>query len=157
MKRILALLMAMAMVFAFAACSKDGKDTKAASETAEDKAVEVEAEVEAEVEPEVDADAEAVEAYVDLVAAELESAMQNDQMALEVEAEGTSVVYRFSYKDPQYTGPEMEKALEDGIDSAASTFEDSLELMKAEEPAVSAIVIEYYDANGDILAERTFR
>ena len=145
MKRILALLMAMAMVFAFAACSKDGKKADLNPGTVDfggDYS---------------DADADAVEAYVDRVAAEVESSMQNDQMAVVIETEGTSVVYKFSYKDPKYTGPEMEKALEDAIDANASTFETSLEQMKAEEPAVSAIVIEYYDASGDLLASRTFR
>ncbi len=133
--RLLALVMAMAMVFAFCACNSEDSGSGSGSS----------------------GDADKVAAYVEKSAAEAEQSLENDMMEIELDSKGTAVVYRYTYKDPQYTGDIMKDALENALASASESFDASLELMKSEEPAVSSIIVEYYDASGELIISKTFR
>ena len=95
-------------------------------------------------------DAEAVAAYVDLYKDDV-AAMSGDQMMMSLEARGTAVVYLYVYTTVYDYSTEMANTLFQGMEAQSSTLATALSGMQSECPQVTAMIYEYYTADGDLI------
>ncbi len=70
-------------------------------------------------------------------------------MKLELVAEGTNVVYKYTYTVP--TLDNAKDVLDESFETQDATFESSAELIRKECDAVKNVVWEYYDMNGKFI------
>ncbi len=107
---------------------------------------------------------EAVAEYVRKNKAQIESASNEASsgvMTCKVVARGTAMVYQFAYTEV-YCSTDAEKsqmktALEESLNSMGDAVDSALELIKKEEPNVSSIVYEYYEAGGDLIISKEYK
>ena len=162
---LLCLMLSLALVLSFAACSKDKDDKKEDEETSKSDTVKDEKEDEEPAEDEKPADEEdeelvededdaeaKVKAYVAKSADLVEQAYTNESMSMKVIAEGTKIVYVCTLKTVEKADLDTSK-IEELLDGVEGTLETLLESMKREEPSVSGIAYRYLDKNGDVIAE----
>ena len=102
-------------------------------------------------------DEEKVREYVELNKSSYEASSSNDVGKGFLEARGTSVVCGFQYSVDLPSG--TAEAFGDTMESEAmvTMFENVTNMVKAEEPAVTSVFIEYYDKNGKLLYSKEFR
>ena len=80
-------------------------------------------------------------------------------MTLELLARGSALVYSFQYSADimeQLDSEALGEALESSLDTTASTYESLLPSMKLGIPELESIIVEYLDADGNVLASRQF-
>ncbi|MBE7053123.1 MAG: DUF4854 domain-containing protein [Ruminococcaceae bacterium] len=170
---LLCLILSLALVLSFAACSKDKDDEKDDEETSksdtvkddekendeDEEIVDEDEEVvdeDEEIDEENDEDAdEKVKAYVEKAASATEEMLSNDTMTMKVKSEGTKVVYECTILTE--VDDDKKAALEEYMDSVEDTMKSMLTQMQKEEPCVSAILYRYLDKNGDLIAEATIK
>ena len=91
-----------------------------------------------------------VAAYVAQNKSQVE-AMSNDAMTMALEARGTAVVYVAAYTTIYDATQEMVDAMQQNMATQSSTLATALAGMKSECPAVTAIIYEFYTADGDLI------
>ena len=81
-------------------------------------------------------------------------------MTCEVEARGTAFVYKYTYTSLNLSTPEefanAKATFKEQFASASESLEYAFNLIKQEEPNVSAIIYEYFDADGDLIISESF-
>lgn len=102
----------------------------------------------------------AVAKYVQANEKEVESTSSNSDIKCEMIADGTNIVYKYTLKTiTEYKSEheeDVEARFEDVLMNQEYDIYEALVDMQSEEPAISAIVFEYYDANGNKLFEKTY-
>lgn len=148
--RVLAGIMTVFMMFAMTACSEPAEQPSTEVEQPVD---EVEQPVEQAEESEA---AKAVAAYVEACRDQVAEMNTDDTFEIKVVAKGTAVVYEYTYNSIDNLTDEdrafMKQALEDEVDKNKETVQKSLETIKSEEPNVTAMVFEYYEKSGKLIA-----
>ena len=141
--RLLCMMLSLVMVLSFVACGNDD---------AEDSE-----EVEKEVVEEVKELTPEEKAVAEFVAASRDGAVasgSNEYGTLDIKADGTVIVYMFTYKGIDETSAEVKKALDEALE--ATDAEKTLEDIKSEESAVTGVRFEYYESDGDIITSKEF-
>lgn len=118
------------MVLAFGACGDSNKSESSKNESA-------------------------VEAYVAQNKSAMEQ-MSDDSATLSLEAEGTAVVYGYTYKN-QKASEELGKFLDVEFENRESTFQEILKQMQKECPQVTAIYFRYYGNDGKLIREYIYK
>lgn len=146
--RLACMILAITMVLSFVACDKEeAEETEKVEEVEEVEKVE---EVK-EPTPEEKAVAEYVSANRD----EAVASGSNEYGETDIKAEGTVVVFMYTYKDIDETPDGMKEALDEALDSDEA--EQTLENIKSEESAVTGIRFEYYESDGDLITSKEFK
>ena len=109
-------------------------------------------------------DEKAVKAVKDYVDANRDAVLEtykSDQYKIQLEAKGTSVVYKYFYSDIDNLSDEqineMSSAFKSQFESMNDVMDATLELMKKEEPAVSSIIYEFYTTSGKLIYSCEFK
>jgi len=109
-------------------------------------------------------DEQAVKAVKDYVDANRDAVLEtykSDQYKIQIEAKGTSVVYKYFYSDIDNLSDEQINELANNFksqfDSLNDVMDSTLELMKKEEPAVSSIIYEFYTISGKLIYSCEFK
>lgn len=109
-------------------------------------------------------DEQAVKAVKDYIDANRDVVLEmnkSDQYKLQLEAKGTSVVYKYFYSDVDNLSneelDEFASAFKSQFDSLNDVMDATLELMKKEEPAVSSIIYEFYTTSGKLIYSCEFK
>ena len=110
-----------------------------------------------DVKPAVESDAaKAVAAYVEACRGQVAEMNTDDTFEIKVVAKDTAVVYQYTYNSIDNLSDDerdfMKKSLEDEVDKNKETVQKSLETIKSEEPNVTAMVFEYYEKSGKLIA-----
>ena len=87
---------------------------------------------------------------------QMSSTLDGTGMSLDITAKGDKMVYSYKYDD-LVKADGMEESLENAISAEDATFQETAnelkKLVKADSPSV---VIEYVDANGDVIFTREY-
>jgi len=157
---LLCLMLSLALVLSFAACSKDKDDAKDDEETSKSDTVkedekdsekedEKDSEKEDEKEPEEEADDEAAKKVKEYV----EKNQDQVDEGMSVSAKGTSVVFTFEVPE--------EEATEETIDMFFEMMEEEsatmLEGIQEEEPAVTSLIFVLVDQDGNELGSKEYK
>lgn len=157
-KKLVALMLVLIMsVCVFAACGKkDDSNSSAQDDTTVTDTTTTTPPTTKEPEPKEDAAAEKVAAYIEEQRPSFEGSLTNEYGKCEVLARGTIVVYSFHYTVD--VNADASTAVQEMLDSEeyVEQYSQLLASMKIEEPAVTAITVEYFDKNGNKLAARTY-
>lgn len=99
---------------------------------------------------------QAVAAYVDANKEQVAQLNTDETFNITVEADGTKVVYKYTYKELENLSDEqiaaMKQALEDEMAKNQETFSSTLASIKTEEANITALVFEYYEKSGKLIA-----
>ena len=138
--RILAGVMTVFMMFAMTACTPPAEQN----------------EIEQPEAPVLTEAEQAVAAYVEASKEQIEQLNTDETFNISIEAEGTKVVYKYTYKEFENLSDDqiaiMKKALEDEMAKNKETFSTTLATIKTEEANISALVFEYYEKSGKLIA-----
>ncbi len=156
LKRLLALLMAFAMLLSFASCGdddskskKDKDDDEEVSDTVKDDDI--------KVSPSKDnSDEDKVFDFVQTLQEQFSDAIDSEIYVATIEARGTSVVYAYKYivDVPDEIADILSEQLNE--ENAATVFEADLEKFQEIEPAVESLIVEYQDKNGVVLVSKEY-
>lgn len=146
--RLACFILALAMAMSFAACGrdkiKDGTDGVQTTETPVE-------------EPKQPTPAELVKKYVEDNADAVKTTLSNDTVTVELKAVDTTVVYVFKLLNVPEATDKVKESIKQGYEAIAEQMKTSLDDMKKEQPAVTAITIKYCAANGDELFTDTIK
>lgn len=99
---------------------------------------------------------QAVAAYVEANKEQIEQLNTDETFNISIEARGTKVVYKYTYKEFENLSDDqiaiMKKALEEEMAKNKETFSTTLATIKTEEANISALVFEYYEKSGKLIA-----
>ena len=139
--RVLAGIMTVFMLFAMTACTAP--------------AVHLQDEAEQPEVPALSEAEQAVAAYVEANKDQVSQLNTNETFHIDFEAQGTKVVYKYTYQQLDNLSDEqliaMKKAFAEETEKNKETFKSTLETIKKEEPNVTAMVFEYYEKSGKFI------
>jgi len=79
-----------------------------------------------------------------------------DEVTLDIEARGTVIVFKYQHKE-KVNSPELKEQMEKDLNNATLNCITGFEMMQKEEPCLSSLLHEYYDANGELITSRAFK
>lgn len=143
MKKYLKVFICLLLTFALIGCGKSAKDknnTNVNGETNENTKVNL-------LEKFVEENKSSVETF------------SNEILDATLVARDNSLVYVYTYKTKYESSvlPTMKKALETSINEQADTFNAVLNSIKAITPDAKSVIIEYYNADGTLIASIEFK
>lgn len=79
-----------------------------------------------------------------------------DEVTLDVEARGTVIVFKYQHSK-KVNSPELKEQMEKDLNNATLNCITGFEMMQKEEPALTSLLHEYYDSNGELITSRAFK
>lgn len=179
MKKIFALLLVTVMLFSFAACGKN-KDSDDNGKTKQPSSDIVNSDVSNKTDSTVsdttgsqdslesspssstagDSDEETIKKFLESSEEELESMKETYAamgLDISIEARGSAFVYVYRYAADIGTGDEIKDALDQTLESTASTFEMVLAGLQSECPAIKSVIVEYRYMDGTVITSKEFK
>lgn len=174
MKKLLALLLAMAMLFAFAACGSsndddddddNGKTLSKVSSVKDDDEDEGGDKKEEDTKSEItvsipDASVSTqIDDYIDANKETYESIMESfeDMFEFEVYASGSSMVYSYKYLIDLGDIDTMKEALDGAYDTSKSAMLSDLKLLQETVPGAESIIVKYLTKDGTVITTQEYK
>ncbi len=162
MKKFLAFLLCAAMCLTLVACgekpsAKDPDATKPSTSATEPSSTPEVTSAETEAPA---ADGTEMEAFIESIQDQIDSvkdSLESSGMKLEVLARGNSLVYSYQFTIDVGDTSLLKDGLEQGMESAASTFENVLSMLKLAVSDAESVIVEYLDQDGNVIASKEFK
>ena len=98
----------------------------------------------------------AVADFVDANKSNVEHIASVDGVMCELEAQSTTVVYKYTYNEKNNFSIEQKEELESALADNETQIMNTLEMMCEEEKNITALVYEFYESDGDLILSRKY-
>ncbi len=165
MKKLLALLLASAMIVGFTACTNaPASSESASSESSESSASEESSEESASEEASEETSSEVpaemtMEEYLTAVQPEIDAQMaelEAQGLSIELQARDNSLVYSYTYTVEIEDLEAAKTTLDTNLEATAGTFELIYDSLILAVPSATSIIVEYYAMDGSLITSAEF-